>query len=122
MASAMCDPTRFDPVVWRYRRSVSAILTPPAPWAMPMAPIRCAIVIPCHRAIGADGSLTGYRWGLEVKRRLLDQALIQSRWIEAERSDSEIGSLAPLTGHSQTHLPTASQVQLRCSSRSQAWL
>jgi O-6-methylguanine DNA methyltransferase len=31
-----------------------------------------AIVIPCHRAIGADGSLTGYRWGLEVKRRLLE--------------------------------------------------
>ena len=31
-----------------------------------------AIVIPCHRAIGADGSLTGYRWGLEYKRRLLD--------------------------------------------------
>ena len=39
-----------------------------------------AIVIPCHRAIGADGSLTGYRWGLEYKRRLLDHecALAQS--------------------------------------------
>jgi AraC family transcriptional regulator of adaptative response/methylated-DNA-[protein]-cysteine methyltransferase len=39
-----------------------------------------AIVIPCHRAIGSDGSLTGYRWGLDVKRRLLEheQALIQS--------------------------------------------
>jgi len=33
-----------------------------------------AIVIPCHRAIGADGSLTGYRWGLEYKRRLLEHA------------------------------------------------
>ena len=31
-----------------------------------------AIVIPCHRAIGSDGTLTGYRWGLECKRRLLD--------------------------------------------------
>ena len=31
-----------------------------------------AIVIPCHRAIGSDGTLTGYRWGLEYKRRLLD--------------------------------------------------
>jgi len=30
-----------------------------------------ALVIPCHRAVGADGSLTGYRWGLEYKRRLL---------------------------------------------------
>jgi O-6-methylguanine DNA methyltransferase len=31
-----------------------------------------AILIPCHRAVGADGKLTGYRWGLEYKRRLLD--------------------------------------------------
>ena len=31
-----------------------------------------AIVIPCHRAIGGGGALTGYRWGLEYKRRLLE--------------------------------------------------
>ncbi|MGA2410801.1 MAG: methylated-DNA--[protein]-cysteine S-methyltransferase [Candidatus Binataceae bacterium] len=31
-----------------------------------------AVVIPCHRAIGSDGSLTGYRWGLDVKQRLLE--------------------------------------------------
>jgi AraC family transcriptional regulator, regulatory protein of adaptative response / methylated-DNA-[protein]-cysteine methyltransferase len=31
-----------------------------------------AVLIPCHRAVGADGSLTGYRWGLEYKRRLLE--------------------------------------------------
>jgi AraC family transcriptional regulator of adaptative response/methylated-DNA-[protein]-cysteine methyltransferase len=30
-----------------------------------------AIAVPCHRAVGADGSLTGYRWGLERKRKLL---------------------------------------------------
>jgi methylated-DNA-[protein]-cysteine S-methyltransferase len=30
-----------------------------------------AIVIPCHRAIGADGSLTGYAGGLQRKRALL---------------------------------------------------
>ncbi|MES2032682.1 MAG: methylated-DNA--[protein]-cysteine S-methyltransferase [Pseudomonadota bacterium] len=30
------------------------------------------VVIPCHRVIGADGSLTGYGGGLERKRWLLD--------------------------------------------------
>jgi methylated-DNA-[protein]-cysteine S-methyltransferase len=29
------------------------------------------IVLPCHRIIGANGSLTGYAGGLDVKRRLL---------------------------------------------------
>jgi AraC family transcriptional regulator of adaptative response/methylated-DNA-[protein]-cysteine methyltransferase len=31
-----------------------------------------AVVVPCHRAVGANGRLTGYRWGLERKRRLLE--------------------------------------------------
>ena len=31
-----------------------------------------AIVIPCHRVIGADGSLTGYGGGLDHKRLLLE--------------------------------------------------
>jgi AraC family transcriptional regulator of adaptative response/methylated-DNA-[protein]-cysteine methyltransferase len=30
-----------------------------------------ALAIPCHRAIAADGSLAGYRWGLDRKRKLL---------------------------------------------------
>ena len=31
-----------------------------------------SIVVPCHRVIGADGSLTGYGGGLERKRHLLE--------------------------------------------------
>ena len=31
-----------------------------------------SIVVPCHRVIGADGSLTGYGGGLDRKRLLLD--------------------------------------------------
>ena len=30
------------------------------------------ILIPCHRVVGADGSLTGFAAGVEVKKQLLD--------------------------------------------------
>jgi len=38
------------------------------------------LIIPCHRVIGADGSLTGFAFGEDIKRRLLDHegALIAS--------------------------------------------
>ena len=39
-------------------------------WAIGATPT--PIVVPCHRVIGADGSLTGYRGGLDRKRTLLD--------------------------------------------------
>lgn len=32
-----------------------------------------AVVVPCHRAVGSDGALHGYRWGLERKRALLSR-------------------------------------------------
>jgi AraC family transcriptional regulator of adaptative response/methylated-DNA-[protein]-cysteine methyltransferase len=32
---------------------------------------QAAVIIPCHRAVGASGSLTGYRWGVARKERLL---------------------------------------------------
>ncbi len=32
-----------------------------------------AVAVPCHRVVGGDGGLAGYRWGLERKRRLLDR-------------------------------------------------
>ena len=38
---------------------------------------RIAVLIPCHRILRGDGSLGGYRWGLERKQALLDQELAQ---------------------------------------------
>jgi len=32
-----------------------------------------AIIVPCHRAVSRDGRLTGYRWGIERKRILLER-------------------------------------------------
>lgn len=34
---------------------------------------RLALAIPCHRVIRGDGTLGGYRWGLDRKQHLLDQ-------------------------------------------------
>jgi AraC family transcriptional regulator of adaptative response/methylated-DNA-[protein]-cysteine methyltransferase len=31
-----------------------------------------AIAIPCHRVVKADGSISGYRWGVQRKRRLIN--------------------------------------------------
>ena len=32
-----------------------------------------ALVVPCHRVVGSDGALRGYRWGVERKRELLER-------------------------------------------------
>jgi AraC family transcriptional regulator, regulatory protein of adaptative response / methylated-DNA-[protein]-cysteine methyltransferase len=33
---------------------------------------RVALVVPCHRVVGVSGALTGYRWGQERKRQVLE--------------------------------------------------
>jgi O-6-methylguanine DNA methyltransferase len=45
------------------------------------------IVVPCHRVIGADGTLTGYGGGLDRKRWLLEhEGVTLGRWERAKRA------------------------------------
>ena len=59
---------------WSYRELAEAIGNPKAVRAVGLANGRnpVSIVVPCHRVVGADGSLTGYGGGLPAKRFLLD--------------------------------------------------
>ena len=58
---------------WSYGKLARRIQRPDAPRAVGGAngqnPI--PVIIPCHRVIGADGSLTGFGGGLPIKRKLL---------------------------------------------------
>lgn len=78
--------TAFQRVVWEalqqipygetrsYGQIAAAVGNPKGGRAVGMANNRnpISIIVPCHRVIGADGSLTGYGGGLDIKRRLLN--------------------------------------------------
>lgn len=57
-----------------YKEIAEKLASPKAARAVGLANNRnpIPIFIPCHRVIGADGSLTGYRGGLDIKKRLLE--------------------------------------------------
>jgi AraC family transcriptional regulator of adaptative response/methylated-DNA-[protein]-cysteine methyltransferase len=77
--------TAFQIRVWRFLLSVKAgdvvsysevAAGVGAPRAVRAAASACAanrlaVLVPCHRALRADGGLGGYRWGLDRKRALL---------------------------------------------------
>ncbi|TLS44983.1 methylated-DNA--[protein]-cysteine S-methyltransferase [Streptomyces montanus] len=80
------DGTPFQRSVWEQLRKIpygetrtygalaDALGSPKASRAVGLAngknPV--GIIVPCHRVVGADGSLTGYGGGLDRKQRLLD--------------------------------------------------
>jgi AraC family transcriptional regulator of adaptative response/methylated-DNA-[protein]-cysteine methyltransferase len=81
------DGTAFQLKVWKalqripagerrsYQEVAHAIGQPNASRAVARACAtnRVAVVIPCHRVVRRGGELAGYKWGIERKRRLLDE-------------------------------------------------
>jgi AraC family transcriptional regulator of adaptative response/methylated-DNA-[protein]-cysteine methyltransferase len=79
--------TAFERRVWQalrgipagttvsYRQLAARIGRPKAARAVGRACGRnpLALAIPCHRAVRSDGSLAGYRWGVERKQKLIDR-------------------------------------------------
>jgi AraC family transcriptional regulator, regulatory protein of adaptative response / methylated-DNA-[protein]-cysteine methyltransferase len=43
-----------------------------------------AVAVPCHRVVAADGSLGGYRWGVERKRELLALETLETTEADTE--------------------------------------
>lgn len=64
-----------------YRQQAEAIGRPKAVRAIGAANGRnpVPIVLPCHRIVGSDGSLTGYGGGLPIKEYLLNHEQAQSK-------------------------------------------
>lgn len=59
---------------WTYTQLAAAVGKPRAVRAVGAAcgQNRIGVLVPCHRVVRTDGSLAGYRWGLGVKRALLE--------------------------------------------------
>lgn len=89
--------TAFQRRVWRALKSIPAGTTASyadiarrigAPKAVRAVARACganaiAVAIPCHRVVRNDGSLSGYRWGPERKRVLLQREA--ARWVSGSR-------------------------------------
>ena len=82
--------TAFQQRVWQALRAIPAGTTASyariaaeigAPAAVRAVAQACAnntlaVAIPCHRVVRSDGALSGYRWGVERKRALLDREAV----------------------------------------------
>ncbi len=83
---------------WRYRDLADAIGKPAAVRAVGAANGRnpLPIVLPCHRVIGADGRLTGFGGGLDIKAALL--TLEGARFVAEDANENATAATADLFG------------------------
>ncbi|MCA9564208.1 MAG: methylated-DNA--[protein]-cysteine S-methyltransferase, partial [Myxococcales bacterium] len=83
--------TAFQNLVWRALRSIppgqtlsyselaSALGKPTASRAVAgaCAANQIAVLVPCHRIVRGDGSISGYRWGVQRKKELLRREALE---------------------------------------------
>ena len=71
-----------------------------------------AVVVPCHRAVRSDGSLSGYRWGVARKRMLLQREAQAAATVQPgpASADSAAAPAAELAG---SDLPAVGEVKAR---------
>jgi methylated-DNA-[protein]-cysteine S-methyltransferase len=62
-----------EPVTYAQYAALTGSATAVRAAAAACARNAAALFVPCHRVVRTDGSLGGFRWGLEIKRRLLDR-------------------------------------------------
>jgi AraC family transcriptional regulator of adaptative response/methylated-DNA-[protein]-cysteine methyltransferase len=96
--------TAFQQRVWQALRTIPAGMTTTyteiarrigAPRSVRAVAQACganpvAVAIPCHRVVRRDGGLSGYRWGVERKRALLDREAGRNRHDGQERKQETI--------------------------------
>jgi methylated-DNA-[protein]-cysteine S-methyltransferase len=76
---------------WSYGDLAARIGKPSASRAVGLANGRnpISILVPCHRVIGANGSLTGYGGGLERKQWLLEHEGVSSRGFDLDQGQRD---------------------------------
>ena len=71
MERAPGDSSRRDTQLRRDRKGLPMPATAQEVGAA-CAANRIAVAVPCHRVVKSDGSISGYRWGVQRKRRLIN--------------------------------------------------
>lgn len=54
-----------------------------------------SLIVPCHRVVGASGTLTGYAGGLELKQWLLDHEATTARRCKGGLTPASLAAVAP---------------------------